>query len=354
MNGFRRATLVVLLACAGSVAMWARREWGFVLMVSRFLRLGPPPTIHAPWYCEKLIETMPADVLERLVLVSVQPKMGTSWLGHMVHELVAHGRTNHSRNLQVDSPYPEFATVFGSALHEETPPYWERAPFSLYPKGPVTVRTHAAVGALAARGFGHHRMMTVVRDPADTMLSAWRFVPGVAAVDHKDVKLELMVGFFRVNGILKDMHTDYAEWWERRHDDNALLLFYDDLKEDLPREVRRIAAHLRLDPAPTEAELATVAAQSTLSWMSDPAHSARFNNPPDLMAKMRRSMWIEHLKNEVNVVQKNGGKSGQKVPPGVRATLDALWAAHVYPRTNCSSLDEMRRRFAEERRARVT
>ena len=88
--------------------------------------------------------------------------------------------------------------------------------------------------------------------------------------------------------------------------------------------------------------------------MSDPAHSARFNNPPDLMAKMRRSMWIEHLKNEVNVVQKNGGKSGQAVPPGVRATLDALWAAHVYPRTNCSSLDEMRRRFAEERRARLT
>ena len=354
MNGFRRATLVVALACAGSVAMWARREWGFVLMVSRFLRLGPPPTIHAPWYCEKLIETMPADVLERLVLVSVQPKMGTSWLGHMVHELVAHGRTNHTRNLQVDSPYPEFATIFGSALHEETPPYWERAPFSLYPKGPVTVRTHAAAGALAARGFGHHRMMTVVRDPADTMLSAWRFVPGVAAVDHKDVKLELMVGFFRVNGILKDMHTDFAEWWERRHDDNALLLFYDDLKEDLPREVRRVAAHLRLDPAPTEAELATVAAQSTLSWMSDPAHSARFNNPPDLMAQMKRGMWIEHLQQNVEVVRKGGGKSGQKVPPGVRATLDALWAAHVYPRTNCSSLDEMRRRFAEERRARVT
>ena len=66
MNAFRRASLVLVLACAGSAAMWARREWGFVLMVSRFLRLGPPPTIHAPWYCEKLIETMPADVLERL------------------------------------------------------------------------------------------------------------------------------------------------------------------------------------------------------------------------------------------------------------------------------------------------
>ena len=35
-----------------------------------------------------------------------------------------------------------------------------------------------------------------------------------------------------------------------------------------------------LDPAPTEAELATVAAQSTLPWMSDPAHAARFNNRP--------------------------------------------------------------------------
>ena len=72
------------------------------------------------------------------------------------------------------------------------------------------------------------------------------------------------------------------------------------------------------------------------------------------MVKMKRGMWIEHLQQNVEVVRKGGGKSGQKVPPGVRATLDALWAAHVYPRTNCSSLDEMRRRFAEERRARLT
>ena len=185
----------------------------------------------------------------------------------------------------------------------------------------------------------------MVRDPADTMLSAWRFVPGVAAVDLNDVKLELELGFFRVNGILKDMHTDYAEWWERRHDDNALLLFYDDLKEDLPREDgggsprrrgstrRRRRKRFGADGSDAEHAAVVDVRPGALGALQQPARP---------MAQMRRGMWIEHLKNEVNVVQKNGGKSGQAVPPGVRATLDALWAAHVYPRTNCSSLDEMR------------
>ena len=55
-------------------------------------------------------------------------------------------------------------------------------------------------------------------------------------------------------------------WWERRDDPNVLWLFFEDLAEDLPRSVARIAAWLGV---PCDAALlARVCALSSFDFMS--------------------------------------------------------------------------------------
>lgn len=43
-----------------------------------------------------------------------------------------------------------------------------------------------------------------------------------------------------------------SDAWERRHEDNVVLVHYDDLQQDLPGQMRRLAARLRID-VPEEA-----------------------------------------------------------------------------------------------------
>ena len=55
-------------------------------------------------------------------------------------------------------------------------------------------------------------------------------------------------------------------WWERRDEPNVLWLFFEDLAEDLPRSVARIAAWLGV--ACDAALLARVCALSSFDFMS--------------------------------------------------------------------------------------
>jgi aryl sulfotransferase len=56
-----------------------------------------------------------------------------------------------------------------------------------------------------------------------------------------------------------------GSWWAIRHLPNVLFLHYSDLKADLPREVRRIARFLDIDPDP--ATLDAVVAHSSFDYM---------------------------------------------------------------------------------------
>lgn len=354
---------VVLFGVAISwLAFLANSNWPTVQLVTRLLR-GPPPM--DPSMLMKLVQSTPDSELSRVVILSIPPKMGTTWVGHIAHQLVSHGREiDATRNLQLDSPYPESAAVFvGTLLHEMNPPYWRREPFASYPAGPITIRTHTKHAALVTSGLADRfRLVTVLRDPCDTILSSWRFIPSVAGLDHNLIPIEHIVTLFSLSGELDSVFADYADFYERRHDPNILLLFFDDLNEDLAGSVRRLARHLAPSPPLTEAELQLVTAQSTHKYMTSPERETRFNDMP--ATARRRMMDAMGLTEEdmysgarVEVVRKAGGKSGEgraALPDNVKRKLDDLWAKHVLPRTSCTSLEDMRLKFKAEREAQKT
>ena len=182
------------------------------------------------------------------------------------------------------------------------------------------------------------------------------------------------------------MLDDYACFWAQRHAPHMLLLFFEDLKTELPPNVRRIANFLHLEPPLSEAELAAVMEQSTHRFMSSSEMRPRFNVMPPRLKRWvpgvphtpnhlpcvpsimclllcvlargghRYMMKIFGVVNgtgypRVGVVRRTGGKQGEgrQLAPDLRGKLAELWTTHVEPRTNLASYAEMLAQFRAER-----
>lgn len=78
-------------------------------------------------------------------------------------------------------------------------------------------------------------------------------------------------------------------WWAVRHLPNVLTLHYEDLKRDLPGEIRRVAAFL--DVAIDEARFPQIARHCTFDWMR--AHG-------DRVAPLAGAIWREGAKSFIN------------------------------------------------------
>merc|ERR1712137_1537661 len=121
--------------------------------------------------------------------MSIQPKQGTTWTGHIAHQLLMRGQdVDPSRNLMMDLPYPEFAELlFGQRLHELDPPYWETGPWSQDKGLPLVIRSHVShkdLISLNATEKEGYRLVTVLRDPVDMVISMWRFLSTVVGLHH--------------------------------------------------------------------------------------------------------------------------------------------------------------------------
>eukprot|EP00929_Paragymnodinium_shiwhaense_P053978 TRINITY_DN27059_c0_g1_i1.p1 TRINITY_DN27059_c0_g1~~TRINITY_DN27059_c0_g1_i1.p1 ORF type:complete len:359 (+),score=32.46 TRINITY_DN27059_c0_g1_i1:67-1143(+) len=347
---------VVLVSC---LALLVSQNWGTLVFIRR-LAAGADPegTVKD---LSALLGVLPRDQNLNVVIVAIPAKSGTTWMGHIVHQLLTRGSDDidFTRNLMADSPYPELAEpLLGSKLHLLDPPYWTRSPFP--EAGTVTVRTHATHAQLRgmnATELDGYKLLTVLRDPRDTLLSSWRFLTEMVDMETSQVPISNLARLLRMAGELHGLYAHYVDMWQRRHHPSVLLLFYDDLKEDLGGSIRRVANHLVSDPArandvyPDEI-IERVAQQSTHAWMSDAKRSPRFDVPREARLDLLSKIGLSNAsKQNVETVRKKGGRSGEGkvLPEAVKTMLQEVWDEVVLPATNCTSLDEMRLKFRAER-----
>lgn len=359
---------LVLIAALGAALSYAglliHRNRPTALLVYRMVHGGGPPNgkTFLPPVVDQLREH---GQLSRLVLVPISPKMGTTWVGHMVHQLVSHGAEPRRplRNLIEDSPYPEFGPVlFGHRLEDGKVPYHLREPFASHPTGPVTIRTHTTCADLVKIGMGPedgYRSLAVLRNPADTILSFSRFAPTMAGIDYETVPLEHFFNLLKAFGAISGMLEDYVCFWQKRHSPNLHLLLFEDLKANLEANVREMAEFLRI-PDLTEEELQAVVGQSTHRSMSSDYWVDRFNMVPDSIGRsMRKKFAIPpdtkvypDFSKQGGVVRKRGGRVGEgkeALPAEILRQLNELWAKRVAPRTGLATFEDMLKALQGER-----
>ena len=254
------------------------------------------------------------------VLISPYAKSGTTWLQQIVHGLRTRGDMDFDDISRV-VPWIETATDLGLDLDAE-----QRAQ-------PRAFKSHLSGDRVPAGG----RYIVSLRDPKDALVSlyrfkeGWFFEPGAFSIEE----------FARREYFKRDERRDYwhhlRSWWERREEDEVLLLAFEDMKEDLPRAVRSVAAFLDI---PLDDELLDlVARQASLEFML--AHKDRFD---DLLMRQRGETAAGLPPGGDSSKVRNGevGAHRFELPADIAREMDEIWRQEIEPPLSFESYDALR------------
>ena len=164
------------------------------------------------------------------VIVAAPAKNGTTWLLHICHQIRMKGQEPDFENqLEVLTLIEAPEKVFGvnPATQQQ-------------PAKPRVFGTHLQYPLIPEGG----KRIFSFRDPKDAVISAYHFLDSTLSLKGR-VSLPIFAQVY-IQQVEKHI-ADLVMWWKHRHDDNVLLLFFDDLKEDHAGCVRRIAKHMGVD-----------------------------------------------------------------------------------------------------------
>lgn len=276
------------------------------------------------------------------VFVTTYPKCGTTWVTQIVHQLRTHGDMGFGEITEV-VPWDILAQDCGQDLAAE------------HVADPRLFKSHEPAEKIA-RGA---RYICVARDPRDALVSFYHFLPSYACPDLPQGSIsidEFTDGVFA--GV---SHSGYIwdfmlGWWRKRREREVLWLFFEDLKEDLPREVRRIAAWLGYDVDGADAARVDVATRhSTFAFMRE--HAAHFDEH-FTFAKRRDDMGVPKdfvfgAGGVVGKVREGGGNVGGRdaLPAHILHRLDERWAQTLAAETGHATYEELRAAVRAERDA---
>ena len=262
------------------------------------------------------------------VIVAAPPKNGTTWLLHICHQIRMQGQ---------EPDFEDQNDVIGLIeLLEASKKTGTNLATLEQPAKPRIFATHLPHQVIPKGG----RLIYCFRDQKDSLLSSYHFLNTLIALRGR-VSLSIFAqhySFEQIEFRLKDL----VVWWEHRHDDNLLLLFFDDLMEDHAGCVRRIAKFMGVDC--DEDAVARVVHTTTHSEMA--RHYSKFS------VRRFAEVLAEKIGEEpppegelVSRVRKDGGKSGegkQKLPVEVQQHIDQMWQEIVTLKLGFQNLQEMR------------
>ncbi|MDX1383578.1 MAG: sulfotransferase domain-containing protein, partial [Thermoanaerobaculia bacterium] len=167
------------------------------------------------------------------VVISPYGKCGTTWLQQIVHGLRTRGDMDFDDISRV-VPWIETSTDLGLDLAAE-----QKAE-------PRAFKSHLSGDLVPAGG----RYIVSFRDPRDAMVSMFRFKEGWFWATGAFSIEEFAHREYFVRGEKRDYWHHLRSWWKRRAEPEVLLLTFEDMKEDLPPIVERIARFIDIEPRP--------------------------------------------------------------------------------------------------------
>jgi Sulfotransferase domain len=280
------------------------------------------------------------------ILISTTSKAGTTWMMQICHQLRSMGDMSFDEIGHV-IPWLEVAHDQGVDLES---PQWG------HPHGVRLFKTHwwARADDDDNRCPPFPKIIAVFRDPADVLISFFNFLEGWY-FDGSDIPLEAFAeSYLNVEFEDASCFLHLTSFYKRRKEAGILITFFEDLKENLPREVERIAKFLSSDSVrydtPEHIKMATE--QSTYAFMKQ--HQAQFRIP---VKKLR----AEQLGLEAKEEEEGGhgslvrdGTVGQghfNLPPRINEKLQGIWFRDLLPLTGCATYNEFREIMLHERGA---
>ena len=280
------------------------------------------------------------------VAIATTPKAGTTWVQQICHQircaLVAPQRCMEFDEISTVVPWIELAHDLGQNLQGE------QMPFATTEELPRFYKTHC--------WYNHcprfPKTIVVLRDPCDVLTSFYSFFEGWF-FDSGSIDVETFANeFWLSRGVPDDSMTQNASYfvhlssWYAQYLGGAspgiLLVFFEDLQDDLENQIRRIAKFVSNEHHNFDVDkvIHHATSHATFSFMKE--NEGKFD---EKLTKLGR--------NEVCGLAKDAGMSkskiatgksglGRSLPHKIRAKIQIKWDEVVYPVTGCRDYGELR------------
>lgn len=171
------------------------------------------------------------------VFVVTYPKSGTTWMQEIIWQIYNNGETT-SKNIFERVPFLEFSTSprlgeFADIAKVPSPRLIKsHLPYSIIPKG-------SSDGTKC-------KYIYIARNPKDVAVSYFHFTVSLKSSGNGyNGPWEFFSKLFIDGNVGWNKWNDHAlGWWKHKDDPNVLFLKYEDLKKDLPSQVRLTANFL--------------------------------------------------------------------------------------------------------------
>lgn len=251
--------------------------------------IEPEKQVDPMWFKPPLqagVNHRPGDVI-----ISVPGKSGTTWTMNIFYQLREGGDPNF-RDIYEEVPWVEF---------KERPDQTDEELYARWDAMPTDVtrgfKTHDAPGSPFFQEVRDDmKYVVVVRNPEEAIVSFLPFLKGhrdelwdhwnaagmkaAFGVDDPDITFakwfdEVVLTFSPVPGVeipggmLTVFFFNFINgWWSKRHNDNVLMLHYNEMKSDHEGSIRKIGAFLGGDfNDHTEAEWNDIFTYTSYKWM---------------------------------------------------------------------------------------
>lgn len=238
------------------------------------------------------------------VFVVTQMKCGTTWMQHLVYEVLSRGRGDlvaSGRTLYAISPWLE---GIKSVPLDQAPVVGAERPSRI-------IKTH--LPAPLCPWSAAARYVYVARHPVSCFASCADFV--AANLGALAPPLSEVEAWFRSRELMwwGTWPDHVSGWWDRdRRAPNVLFVFFEDMKRDLPAVAERVAGFLGVAPLSAE-ELAAVVEKCGFAYMQ--RHQDAFEMVPPSI-----------LQTDAELFVRGSADRHRDVPDDVRRRI-AAWCA---------------------------
>jgi hypothetical protein len=208
------------------------------------------------------------------VFVVTQMKCGTTWMQHVVYEVLLRGQGNlvgSGTAMYAVSPWIE---ALKSVPMDQAPAVGAEIPSRI-------IKTH--LPAELCPWSPEARYIYVARHPVSCFASCIDFVK--TNVGAMAPPMPLFEEWFMGPDLMwwGSWPNHVKGWWDRSQKErNVLFVYFEDMKRDLPATIRQVAGFLGMKPL-TEQEVQAVAGKCSFAYMQE--HQEAFEmHPPHLLA----------------------------------------------------------------------
>lgn len=215
------------------------------------------------------------------VFVVTQMKCGTTWMQHVVYEVLHRGNgrlVESGSTMYAQSPWIEGRK---SVSIDQAPLIGTERPTRI-------IKTHLPASLCPFDNAAKY--IYVARHPASCFASCMDFV--ATNVGGMVPSMEQFEEWYCSSDLMWwGTWTDHVKgWWERsREASNVLFVLFEDMKRDLPSVVRQVASFLGVRPL-SDAEVASVVEKCGFAYMQE--HQGTFEMMPPHVLQSRAALFV--------------------------------------------------------------